>query len=280
VSNTPGSVKLQSAALVVLVLAIIALLILLFNQQREYRSHAEAAEVGAPVAAGAQPAATPSAAEPSADPVAAVTAAAQDAVNGQEDLVISVLGDGTSDTSTEWVYRWANELGAGAAVTVHTWNPEFNDWFPQTRNYGQGNRAVTIWNASASQGTPAVPLQNAGMIQAEADLTILNSGHWGAPEQVASSLNELLETLNAGAEDAAPVVLTAQNPALETWSGYADTNRNAMRTAAADRNLPVIDIHAAFAGAGDWPGLLVDPVNPGDAGHQLWAETVSAFFAR
>lgn len=284
--QSPAS-KLQWTALIVLVLAVVALLMVLFTQQRAYRADAESArDAGAsqeaPEGSGEaspSPSATETVEAAPADPVEAATAAARDVVNGSEDAVINVLGDSTSNTSSEWVYRWAAELGAEASVSVHTWNPESGTWFPETRDFGEGERTITIWNASASEGNPGFPLELEGMIEPEADLTILNYGHWGAPEAVASSLDELLGSLDAGGEGTAPVVLTAQNPALPTWIGYADTNRDAMRAAAEERQLPVIDVFAAFEEAGDWESLLVDEVNPNDAGQQLWADTVTAFFA-
>ncbi|MEW1979500.1 SGNH/GDSL hydrolase family protein [Citricoccus sp. NPDC079358] len=275
-------------------MAIVALLVVLFTQQQDYRTDAEAAresKVSAPAQESPAEAAEPSAsasASPSAsdaseeapeDGADAVTTAAQAVVNRGDDSVINVLGDSTSNTSSEWVYRWAEELGGDAAVTVHTWNPEAGTWYLEPRTYGGGDRAITIWNGSAAEGTPGFPLELDGMIEPEADLTILNYGHWGDPEFVASSLEELLTTLDAGAEDAAPVVLTAQNPAQPTWVGYADTNRDAMRAAAEERGLPVINIEGAFEDSGDWESLLADEVNPNEDGHQLWAETVSTFFA-
>ncbi|NUL48332.1 SGNH/GDSL hydrolase family protein [Cellulosimicrobium funkei] len=294
--NTQGtSSKLQWTALIVLVLAIVALLVVLFTQQQDYRSEAESARdtggsgssqeaIEAPESSGeASP--SPSATETAeqeevpAEPGDVATAAAQDVVNGSEDAVINVLGDSTSNTSSEWVYRWADELGAEASVSVHTWNPEVGTWFPQTRDFGEGERTITIWNGSATEGNPGFPLELDGMIEPEADLTILNYGHFGEPGFVASALDELLGTLDAGGEDAAPVVLTAQNPALATWIGYADTNRDAMRAAAEERGLPVIDVFAAFEEAGDWESLLVDEVHPDDDGQQLWADTVTEFFA-
>ncbi|XKH56943.1 SGNH/GDSL hydrolase family protein [Citricoccus nitrophenolicus] len=282
--------KLQWAALVVLVVAIVALLVVLFTQQKDYRTDAEAARGGnatAPAqespAETAEPSASPSATEASedasSDPVDAVTTAAQAVVTRDDDSVINVLGDSTSNTSSEWVYRWADELGGDAAVTVHTWNPESGTWYLEPRTYGEGDRAITIWNGSAAEGTPGFPLELDGMIEPEADLTILNYGHWGDPETVASSLEDLLNTLDAGAEGAAPVVLTAQNPAQPTWVGYADTNRDAMRAAAEERELPVINIEGAFEDSGDWESLLADEVNPNEDGHQMWAEAVSSYFA-
>ncbi|GAA1131297.1 SGNH/GDSL hydrolase family protein [Citricoccus alkalitolerans] len=284
--------KLQWAALVVLVVAIAALLVVLFTQQKDYRTDAEAAgesnasaqespgEVVEPsVSPSASPTATEASEEAPEDAVDAVTTAAQSVVNRGDDSVINVLGDSTSNTSTEWVYRWAEELGGDAAVTVHTWNAEAGTWYREPRTYGGGDRTITIWNGSVIEGTPGLPLEVDGMIEREADLTILNYGHWGDPDFVSSSLEELLNTLDGGAEDAAPVVLTAQNPARPTWVGYADTNRDAMRAAAEERELPVINIEKVFEDSGDWESLLADEVNPNEDGHQLWAEAVSGYFA-
>ncbi|WP_188806094.1 SGNH/GDSL hydrolase family protein [Citricoccus zhacaiensis] len=286
-----GTSKLQWAALILLVMVIVALLVVLFTQQQDYRTDAEAARGGnapAPVqetspsaesTASSSPSATEASEEAPEDPVDAVTTAAQAVVNRDDDSVINVLGDSTSNTSSEWVYRWAEELGGDAAVTVHTWNPDAGTWYLEPRTYGGGDRDITIWNGSAAEGTPGFPLELDGMIEPEADLTILNYGHWGDPEFVASSLEDLLNTLDAGAEGAAPVVLTAQNPAQPTWVGYADTNRDAMRAAAEERELPVINIEGAFEDYGDWESLLADEVNPNEDGHQVWAEAVSGYFA-
>lgn len=291
--------KLQWTALVMLVLAVAALLVVLMSQQRSYRaeaeSQAEAFTAGSSQSASGDASPAPSESdgasngdggdeeeeteEASADPVEAATAAAQDVVNGSEDIEITVLGDSTSDSDGEWVTLWAQELGADATVQVHTWNPATGTWFQEPREFGEGDRQITLWNASAAEGNPGFALELDGMIAAESDLTILNYGHFGDPDFVAATLGNLLDELDAGGEDAAPVVLTAQNPALDTWTGWADTNREAMRDAAQERDLPVIDVFAAFDKADDWQSLLTDEVHPNDDGQRLWADTVTEFFA-
>ncbi|MFC7400998.1 SGNH/GDSL hydrolase family protein [Citricoccus sp. GCM10030269] len=294
-SNNGVTKKLQWAALVVLVVAIIALLVVLFTQQRSYRADAEAARGGGTAVPSQESTATadPSSSESSEspessasetseapdDPVEANTTAAQDVVNGTDDAVISVLGDSTSNTSNEWVYLWAEELGADARVSVYSWNAEIGDWYAQPREFGQGERTVTIWNGSEAEATPEFALSHDLLQPEEANLVILNYGHRGSAEEVESSLTELLDALGAGSEGSAPVVLTAQNPATGDWAESSEANEQVVRAAAEERGLPLIDVHAAFEETGDPASLMVDAIHPSEQGSQVWAETVSSFFA-
>ncbi|MDI3331562.1 MAG: SGNH/GDSL hydrolase family protein [Micrococcus sp.] len=302
--RTPNVTKtLQWTALVVVLAIISALLAALFMQQREYRTEAAVAQAAQSAEAAPEPSSSPTAsasaeeadkeadktADEEADKTAdeeadkagaAVKIAAMDVVNGLDNPVISVLGDSTSDSSGEWVYRWAEKLGQDATVVVHTWNPEADDWFPQTRQYGQGERTITIWNGSEAGTTPQAPLAQEDLRQPEpSHLTILNYGHNGSPDEVESALTELLEGLGDRGEDVAPVVLTAQNPTTGQEAETSDANRDLMREAAKEHNLPVIDVHAAFADSEDWKTLLADSIHPNEQGQQLWADTVSAFYA-
>ncbi|HRO31318.1 SGNH/GDSL hydrolase family protein [Citricoccus sp.] len=273
---------LQWTALILVLAVTSALVTLLFLQQRQYRTEAAVARTAESVESTPQPSSSPtesSQAEKSAKSAAAAKIAAMAVVNGLQSPVISVLGDSTSDSSSEWVYRWAEELGQNATVVVHTWNPQTKDWFPQPRRFGQGERTITIWNGSESGATPRTPLAQEDLRQPQpAHLTILNYGHNGNADEVEPALSELLEAVQAGEE--APVVLTAQNPATGENATTSDANRALMEAAATKHGLPVIDVHAAFDDAESWEALLVDQIHPNDQGQQLWAETVSAFFTR
>ncbi|WP_141566140.1 SGNH/GDSL hydrolase family protein [Citricoccus sp. CH26A] len=277
---------LQWTALILVLAVTSALVTLLFLQQRQYRTEAAVARTAESAESTPQPSSSPNAsadaaakAEESAKAAAAAKIAAMAVVNGLQSPVISVLGDSTSDSSSEWVYRWAEELGQNATVVVHTWNPQTNDWFPQPRQFGQGERTITIWNGSESGATPQTPLAQEDLRQPQpAHLTILNYGHNGSADEVESALTELLEAVEAGEE--APVVLTAQNPATGEKAKTSEANRALMEAAAKKHGLPVIDVHAAFDDAESWEALLVDQIHPNEQGQQLWAETVSAFFTR
>jgi hypothetical protein len=282
VRNPNVTKTLQWTALILVLAVTSALVTLLFLQQRQYRTEASVARAVGSAEATPQPSSSPSAsaeAEEAARAAAAAKLAAMAVVNGLENPVISVLGDSTSDSSSEWVYRWAEQLGQNATVVVHTWNPQANDWFSQPRQFGQGERTITIWNGSESGATPQTPLAQEDLRQPQpAHLTILNYGHNGSADEVESALTELLTELKPG-EDA-PVVLTAQNPATGEKATTSNANRALMEAAATEHGLPVIDVHAAFDDAESWKALLVDQIHPNDQGQQLWAETVSAFFTR
>lgn len=277
---------LQWTALILVLAVISALVTLLFLQQRQYRTEAAVAQAVRSAEATPQPSSSPDAsadasakAEESAKAAAAAKIAAMAVVNGLKNPVISVLGDSTSDSSSEWVNRWAEKLGQNATVVVHTWNPQANDWFPQPRQFGQGERTITIWNGSESGATPKTPLAQEDLRQPQPPhLTILNYGHNGGTDEVESALTELLKKLKTG--EAAPVVLTAQNPATGDKAKTSSANLELMESAAQEHGLPVIDVHAAFDDAESWKALLVDQIHPNEQGQQLWAETVSAFFAR
>ncbi|QCU77538.1 SGNH/GDSL hydrolase family protein [Citricoccus sp. SGAir0253] len=294
-----GVRKLQWVGLVVLVAGILALLVTLVNQQREYRTAAQSAQAAQASAGSTAPdgnapggressagaSASPSASEaPSRsaaededgteDPVAAATAAARDVVGGDEDIVISVLGDSTGDVSTEWVGRWAALLGEEASVEMHSWNADEDRFYLQPRTYGSGERRITLYNGSPGDATPADGLRHLEAMRPESvDLTLVNYGHRGTLDELQEGLPGLLDALTAG-EDAAPVALIAQNPATGDWEEQDARIREAVRAEAAERDLPVIDVEGAFEDAGDLGPLLVDAIHPSEEGSLLWAETV------
>lgn len=132
------------------------------------------------------------------------------------------------------------------------------------------------WRAGADgQQTLGIALELEGMNEPELDLTILNFVNFGDPDFVASLWMSCLEPRTPAARKL-PVMLTAQNPALAGWTGHLDTNRDAMRAADEEREMPVIDVVVAVEEVDDWEPLLMDQVNPNDDGHQLWTDTVAA----
>ncbi|QQB63381.1 SGNH/GDSL hydrolase family protein [Kytococcus sedentarius] len=195
---------------------------------------------------------------------------------GADDVTLLVVGDSTGDERTEWVALWAARMaGEGAEVTYRDWVPGEERWTDDPLTLGDGDRHVTIVNASQAGARPAYPLARR-LLPDAADLVLVSFGHNGTREQEVAEMRQLLDRLAQDYPDA-PVGVIAQNPALGGSVEHSRANREAVEQVARARDLPVIDVHGAFVDHGDVESLLVDDLHPSDAGSRLWAETVHRF---
>lgn len=197
---------------------------------------------------------------------------------GADDVTLLVVGDSTGDERTEWVALWAARMAdEGARVTYRDWVPGEERWTDDPLTLGDGDRHVTIVNASQAGARPGYPLARR-LLPDAADLVLVSFGHNGTREQEVAEMRQLLDRLAQDYPDA-PVGVIAQNPALGGSAEHSRANREAVEQVARARDLPVIDVHGAFVDHGDVESLLVDDLHPSDAGSRLWAETVHRFLA-
>lgn len=195
---------------------------------------------------------------------------------GADDVTLLVVGDSTGDERTEWVALWAARMAdEGARVTYRDWVPGEERWTDDPLTLGDGDRHVTIVNASQAGARPGYPLARR-LLPDAADLVLVSFGHNGTREQEVAEMRQLLDRLAQDYPDA-PVGVIAQNPALGGSAEHSRANREAVEQVARARDLPVIDVHGAFVDHGDVESLLVDDLHPSDAGSRLWAETVHRF---
>ena len=73
---------------------------------------------------------------------------------GEDELVISVLGDSTGNDTDEWVAGWAGHLAEkDASVTLHRWDAASHSYTSEPLLYGDGDREITIWNGALPGGS-------------------------------------------------------------------------------------------------------------------------------
>lgn len=287
--------RIQWAAVAIVAVAVVALVVMLVLQQRQYRADTvearERYQQQQAEAASSSGGPGQSDQDPAAAALAEHTEAARAVVNGSEDVVISVLGDSTSNHPTEWVGLWGASLAEDSSVEVHPWNGDYGGWPEETWAWepdGDAERSVTVWNASQRNGTPAFLVDRLDELQPEdPDLVIVSLGHWATAGQMDEGLpallDDLAETLNANV----PVVLTAQNPATGTMAETSEAVREVVRAEAEERSLPLIAVDRAFAealgegqGGQDPAPLMLDAIHPSESGSALWLEAVEEFFAQ
>ena len=176
---------------------------------------------------------------------------------GADDVTLLVVGDSTGDERTEWVALWAARMAdEGARVTYRDWVPGEERWTDDPLTLGDGDRHVTIVNASQAGARPGYPLARR-LLPDAADLVLVSFGHNGTREQEVAEMRQLLDRLAQDYPDA-PVGVIAQNPALGGSVEHSRANREAVEQVARARDLPVIDVHGAFVDHGDVESLLVD----------------------
>lgn len=239
-----------------------------FGQREELQANAAAAEqFNSAVTA------------PTAEPTESQAPADVPAILEGENVVISVLGDSTGNSTGEWVDLWAQDIAESATVTMYLWDQTAEQYRPDPITYGSGAKQVTIWNGSMPGATADYPTDKMSTILPESPSTvILSYGHNGAPETVAPAFQETAEAL-AGAAPDADVLVVMQNAAGEPRRARTDQNQMLLRNWATNAGLPIIDVRAAFDTQPNLEGLLLDDgtgVHPNDAGSRVWAEALQA----
>lgn len=202
-------------------------------------------------------------------------AAAREALASPDPVVVSVLGDSTSNARQEWVHRWAQDLSTQRPVTISHWDEAGQSGFvePDVLSDTGDSSALTIWSGSQS-GVDATYAsdQLAVIIPESPDLILLNYGHNETVQSATSNFEELLASLRDEYGDV-PVVVVLQQPQID--DANADV-RDAISDWARSEGLGTIDVAKAFLETDDFTTLLQDDLHPNDDGSRLWAQTVEA----
>ncbi len=198
---------------------------------------------------------------------------AREVLTGDSPTTVAVLGDGTGESTRDWVHLWAAGLAEDRPVSVSHWDAD-----PGTRHYpivelsaeGTGEQ-VMVWNGSEGGGTAGSGLEGLdAFLPQSPDLVLLNYGHNQTEEDLAPELDALTDELSERYDDV-PVVLLLQNP--QAGDANADV-REAATDWAETAEVGVIDIAAAFT-ASEEQLLVEGGILPDADGQQLWAETVA-----
>lgn len=190
---------------------------------------------------------------------------------------VVVWGDSTGNDLNEWVAQWSQILADdGRSVVMHRWDGDQGGWVDGPVTYGSGGDVVEIWNGHLPGATPGFPLEKGDFPEA-ADLVLLNFGHNGQPEAVHAEYGALLSRV-ASEYPEAPVGVIAQNPARGDHQRSSEVNRQVVMRLAAQRRVPVVNVHAAFREEGDLGRLLLDDLHPNAVGSRVWAEAVAGYF--
>jgi hypothetical protein len=215
---------------------------------------------------------------PSSSTAPASLAEARSVLARSSDVTVSVLGDGTGDSPTDWVTRWARALGVSRSVRLHRWLPDSRTWSSDVVTFGSpGQPQVSIWNCSQPYAKADFPADRIGNVQPEKpDLVLYSFGHSDSADSVTDHLSSTIAAVRTkwGTDIAGVVIL--QNPGR--WSLRKDQDRtlSALRTWAAASEQPTIDVAKAFV---DSPSpsseLMRDDTYPSASGSLLWEQTVA-----
>jgi lysophospholipase L1-like esterase len=203
-----------------------------------------------------------------ADPLAA----AREALAGEDDVTVAVLGDSTGNERSEWVHLWATALAEEHPVTISHWNESEGTSYnaPDVLSEDGEGSPVTIWSGSIAGATAASSAELLpGIMPERPDFVIYNFGHNSTLDEVTGHFDQLHGAVTERYADV-PAIVVLQNPQVE--DANADV-RDAVEQWAQDNGLGVIDVAAVWPEAA-WP-WLVDEVHPSQQGQDLWAETVA-----
>ena len=198
---------------------------------------------------------------------------ARDAIAGNEDLVISVLGDSTGVGPERWVSLYAQHLSDNATVTLHSWTEATQTYAP-ARTMGAGDRQIEIWNGSYPGASWEYGMQNLAALQPVVpDLVIGNYGHNQGSRPVNEGYNQLVAAMEEKNGSPVAMVVTIQNPALNERADISAKAEDALELWVNGNDVPAIDVRSAF---GERTDLLLDNVHPDPEGSRIWADTVIA----
>ncbi|MDH3022466.1 SGNH/GDSL hydrolase family protein [Gordonia alkanivorans] len=201
-------------------------------------------------------------------------------------VVITVVGDTTSNDEYEWVHLLAGRIATrfGRSVTVRDWVTEERR-YELGRSYGPRGRAVvTIWNGAASGKDPGYSATHWKTLSPEgADLFLINHGHNKSnPYSLESGVVNLVG-LAAKQSPVAFIGVVLQNPRFDSPSRASsqakgvDLLRQYVSSPINQSGASTIDVFGAFSAAG--PGAVdlidADGFHPNARGQRVWADAVA-----
>ena len=200
-------------------------------------------------------------------PAASLTKA-RSALDGS--ATVSIIGDSTGNDSDEWVALWAAELGLSRRVVLHQWlDGRFR---VPAQSFGKNGSNLTMWNASKPGGAAAWAADQLDIVQPERpSLVIFNVGHNNTSANVAGQLSEMKARVSAR-WGSVPQVVILQNPSTGALKDKQAETLLAVARWAASKEVPTIDVTAAFIQP---ERLLRDDVHPNPEGSRIWAAVVA-----
>lgn len=193
-------------------------------------------------------------------------------------LTVSVLGDSTGNSDTEWVALWAQHLAESATVTVHFWDDVAGSYGAPVV-YGEGDRQIEIWNGALPGRTADDGLAAIEALQPAAPgLLILNYGHNQAATPIGAGLANIVSSTETRWElEGVPTVAIIQNPARGDRAALTAGSQDAVIAWAAEEGIPTVNVRDAFLANPNWAAeWMTDVVHPNDAGSVVWADAVIA----
>lgn len=228
-----------------------------------------------PVASATTASATASSSPASKTPSASPTPTVAKLTKIPSDKVASlvVIGDGSSNETSEWVNLLGEQFGNSRSTQVRRINQADGTSYNDPMHYGSEDPRLDIWNVSA---TPAVTVDDTSVTQliTSAPSLVLISRGRDSSSDVSTQLSTSLRAIQSKYPKAS--VAAILQPAM--LDGSKNDSLTTVKTWATEQGLPTIDVDKAFTTAGSSSGNAGDlQSSDGEltpAGHELWAKTV------
>lgn len=178
-----------------------------------------------------------------------------------------VLGDATSNETSEWVNELGAQLGASRLVRVQRVKQDTFTAYNSPITYGSADPSLQVWNASVADPEPLDETAVGNLVPKGTDLVVISQGRGASASSITSDLDETLTSLRA-TYSKVPVAVVVQPDDGSSQQAIA-----AVRAWATTNGLPTIDVAKAFANSDrelqDSAGELTA------SGTALWASTVA-----
>ena len=211
------------------------------------------------------------------EPRPSTVANIREALDGDEPMVILVLGDATgmddgTARATRWVSRWAEELAEERPVTVAV--RQSDGEFGPAEEFGEGEGTpIEIRNASNQPSRMVDVLAQAPLlITDDVDLVVMSFGHSEQAAEIAGQLDELWDRVPPQTMG----LVMAQNPQRGGGAAGQQSRVEAVTAWAEENELPLVDVFNAFLDAPEPLSQLLgrDQINPSERGSQIWTEAI------
>ncbi|WP_353712924.1 hypothetical protein [Arthrobacter sp. K5] len=189
-------------------------------------------------------------------------------------LVISVLGDSTSNEPGEWVDLYAQHLATIGTVSLHFWDQDKSEWSHTVKTYPGPDRKITIWNGSMVGASQAFAIENAATLVPERpSFVMLNYGHNYVSGGSSATSWRLMSIIDEK-WGKTPAAVMLQNPSINARAAYSANSVLELKFWAQRFGYPTVDLQSAFTKAGNLKNLLKNNIDPNPAGSRLWADNV------